>query len=271
MSGRSSSSGRTGTTRRSSSSAPVRSGWPTRRAGVHHRQRAGQSRADRTDLGVGSAPKAVGQPQNIFEAVFSSTCTSSRSPGRRLLGSALLEVEPRCHRHLQLEVASVTRASTGPIPCATLGERRLQAAPPGTPDRRPWRGHHLEADRQAVLGAKPQGTTARIAGQVRRDRAQVIQVHGQRVVDLLADPERHCRGGRRHSASNRSKARSKSCWIRVRTFCAFRSTRRNSPSSARRYQHDPALHLGAEPRPRLVVAIPHRLRAEGAEPYFTPS
>ena len=49
---RSSSSGRTGTTRRSSSSAPGRSGSSTRSPRVDHRQRTGQRQAHRADLGV---------------------------------------------------------------------------------------------------------------------------------------------------------------------------------------------------------------------------
>ena len=54
------------------------------RLGVHHRQRAraGRGRPGRPGCS-GSAPKAVEQPQNIFEAVLSSTCTSRPSTGSK--------------------------------------------------------------------------------------------------------------------------------------------------------------------------------------------
>ena len=41
----------------------------------------GQAEAGRADLAVGRRAELVAQPQNIFDAVPSSTCTSSPSTG----------------------------------------------------------------------------------------------------------------------------------------------------------------------------------------------
>src|SRR6476646_11770761 len=60
------------------------------------------------------------------------------------------------------------------------------------------RGEELDAGRQAVLGGEACGDRhPGHAGEVGRDGGDIVEVHGERVVELLADGERRGRRGRR--------------------------------------------------------------------------
>ena len=60
------------------------------------------------------------------------------------------------------------------------------------------RGHDLQPDRQVVVLRQARGHRhTAVPGQVQRQRAQIEQVHGQRIVDLLPEPEGRRGGGRR--------------------------------------------------------------------------
>ena len=64
----------------------------------------------------GSAPNVVGQPQNIFDAVLSSTCTSSPSTGSNRASASSYGIRPvACagHRHA-VTSSSGACASNGP-------------------------------------------------------------------------------------------------------------------------------------------------------------
>ena len=60
------------------------------------------------------------------------------------------------------------------------------------------RAEVLQADGQTVVLGEPRWHRhSAVPGEVQRQRAQVEEVHGERVVDLLPEPERGRRGGRR--------------------------------------------------------------------------
>ena len=54
-------------------------------------------------------------------------------------------------------------------------------------------GEHLHADRQAVVAGAERHAHRRVAGEVRRDRVGVAQVHRHRIGGLVAEAERHRR------------------------------------------------------------------------------
>ena len=73
------------------------------------------------------------------------------------------------------------------------------------------------------VGGGPAGHAhAGDARQAAGNGVNVGQVHGQRIVDLLAQFERRERRDRRHDRIHLSKACAKSRAISVRTFCAFK-------------------------------------------------
>ncbi len=83
----------------------------------------------------------------------------------------------------------------GVRPTAARGSPRARRRPVEARVRAGGR-HELDPDGEAVLGREPDGEAdAGDAREVRRDRREVVEVHGQRVVELLAELER--RGGRR--------------------------------------------------------------------------
>ena len=146
---------------------------------------------------LGSAPNSVGQPQNIFEAVFSSTWTSSPSAGSNCSSASSKSISVVGHRRRLLSSCGrpVRAAARPTVFCSSVSN----AAPdPVEPVVGEGRGQHLDAGRQAVLLGKPaRHRDAGHAGEVRRDGGDVVEVHRQRVVELLADPERRGRRRRR--------------------------------------------------------------------------
>src|SRR3954452_19045794 len=170
---------------------------------------------------LGSAPNSVGQPQNILLFVDSSTCTSSPSTGsKRSTTSAkstsvgALIARPRYAR-AALRAGAVTlirsqarscRHLPAPHPLdqrggtvvAVVGVARglVRGADPVHHGLAQGRGHDLQPDRETVLLGQPaRNRHPGDAGEVRRDRGQVVEVHGQLVVELVAEAEG--RGGRR--------------------------------------------------------------------------
>jgi hypothetical protein len=80
----------------------------------------------------------------------------------------------------------------------------------------------LDADGQPVLLCQARrNRDAGDAGQVHRNRGDVVEVHLQRVVDLLAELERGGRSRRRRDDIDLANAASKSRWMSVRTFWAL--------------------------------------------------
>ena len=88
---------------------------------------------------------------------------------------------------------------------------------------------NLQADRQAVRQAA-RHADRRNAGQVDRNRADIVQIHRQRVVDLLADLERRRRRRWPDDDVELLEHLSKSCLISVRTFWPSNNKHRNSRS-----------------------------------------
>ena len=79
--------------------------------------------------------------------------------------------------------------------------RAASSAPPDAVEAVVGQGgrHDLQPDRQPVLGRQPDGQRqAAVAGQVDRDRGHVVEVHRERVVELVPELEGRRRAGRRH-------------------------------------------------------------------------
>ena len=172
---------------------------------------------------LGSAPNVVGQPQNILVAVFELD-VHLEAEGRVERGQRVVEGQ-QCSAGASVLMptppSSGARSSSGPPHCVEQGclERGADAVEPVVGQRR---RQDLDADRQAVLGGQPAGhRDAAVAGQVGRDRGQVVEVHRQRVVELLPQRERRRRAVGDTSTSACSKAAAKSRLISVRTFCAW--------------------------------------------------
>src|SRR5579875_2248869 len=126
---------------------------------------------------LGSAPKPAGQPQNIFDAVLSSTCVSSPITGsyRRTASS----------KATSAAVSVIAWASPCGNPfCQAAGLRKQRMSPallqrglhgagdPVEPVVGQHRGHHLKAHRQAILvGQAARHRDGGVPGQVGRDRA----------------------------------------------------------------------------------------------------
>src|SRR6266478_4589569 len=117
---------------------------------------------------LGGAPKRVGQPQKIFDRVRSCAWTSSPITGSKS----------------ETGMLAALHDGRGPV----LG--RLGGA--GDAQQRllfERLSDQLQPDRQA-LGVEAGGNgDPWQARQVGRDRVDVVQVHGERIVHLLAQPE----------------------------------------------------------------------------------
>ena len=108
------------------------------------------------------------------------------------------------------------------------------------------RRHDLQADRQPV-GQPARHRDRRRAGQRRRQRAQVVDVHRHRVGDALADPERDERRGRRDQhvglleRGGEVARDQRAHLLRLAVVGVVVAGRQRV-----RADHDAALHLGAE-------------------------
>ena len=157
------------------------------RLGVEHRQRARVRQADRAGVACWAGRRSsAAQPQNILVRVASWTWIS-----RPITGS-------------QRRRAHATPGGEGSKPSApsrawaTVEQAVLAEGRPGD----------LQADRQP-LGEAAGDRDGGHAGQADRDRADVGQVHLQRVVDPLA------RAGRRPTARSATSAKSTDSKARV--------------------------------------------------------
>ena len=139
----------------------------------------GRPRHTGQTLVLGSAPNSTAQPQNIFDRVRSSTWVSMPITGLVRAHGAHLR---RRQRRPGGEAAEPLELGGDPEH-DLLAERRC---------------HHLEPDRQPGGVETDRHRDGRIADQVRRDGADVGQVHRQGVVGLLAEPERSRGARRRH-------------------------------------------------------------------------
>ena len=81
---------------------------------------------------------------------------------------------------------------------------------------------NLHSNRQPFGGLSAGYAHARDSGETTGDGVNVREVHGQRVVHLLAQLECRERRNRRDEASTSANARAKSRAISARTFCAFK-------------------------------------------------
>ncbi len=144
----------------------------------------------------GSPPKVAGQPQNILVLVFSSTWTSRPIAGSYDASASSKESSspPVRHRaHLLVQLLGIEHP-TAPLLLEQGLQRSADAVEPVVGHRG---SEHLEADRQVVLRGEPgRHREPRDAGQVGRDGGDVVEVHRQRVVELLPQPERGRRRGR---------------------------------------------------------------------------
>ena len=111
------------------------------------------------------------------------------------------------------------------------------------------RGQHLDADGQAV-GAGAEGHRhGGVAGQVGRDRADVVEVHGERVGGLGAERERGGGRGRRQQhvealvGGGEVAADQRADLLGLAVEGVVVAGRQGVGA-----EHDPALHLGAEAR-----------------------
>ena len=167
---------------------------------VEHRQRPGQAEAHRARCWCWARRRTrLGQPQNSLVAVASSACTSrpmtSSQPSAASVGASSAHLR-RCLSSTRGGPEHRRSPSAGASTCTPTG-RPSSPVPNGTRHRR-------------------------VAGQVRRDRAHVAQVHRQRVGGLGAERERDGRRRRRRAARRTARRRaSKSRMISVRTCCAL--------------------------------------------------
>ncbi len=172
-----------------------------------HRQRPGQAQAGRAGLGVGLA--AEGGRAAAEQLGPGAQLDVGLQADGRLVARHRLGVGHECGRGHRpapfvMSLAALARlARPGGIGqqrvAPALGERGLgRGGHPVGPVVGQHRRHDLQADRQVVLrGQAARHRQGGVAGQVGRDRGQVGQVHGHRVVGPLTDLERGGRRGRR--------------------------------------------------------------------------
>ena len=161
-------------------------------------------------------PRAAAEHLGV--AVFSSTCTSRPRAGSKRSRASSKDMSVGHRRHDRPRAWS----SSGPphlsMQCRLEG--RADAVQPVVGHRR---RQDLYAGGEAVLvGQAARHRDAGHAGQVGRDGGQVVEVHRQRVVDLLPELERRRRRGRRDQDVGVLEGPRRSRWvISVRTFWAL--------------------------------------------------
>ena len=171
--------------------------------------------------GDGDAGHAVGREPLVGQPVVRPEREAARVELGVDLRDALLELgardrrAPRSHIRTSSSFSSGQRRPLGirhqririggvlfpPFGVALVGvgdaqQRRLVEQPAG----------QLQADRQAIGGEAARHADRRQAGQVRADGEDVGQIHLQRIVDLLAEPERRRRARRHGDDVDRSNA-----------------------------------------------------------------
>ena len=224
--GRSSSSGRTGTTRAIAqfSASPIRIADSIAFAlttGIE----PGRPRQTGQVWVFGSAPNSVGQPQNIF--VLRAQLDVHLEPEDRVEPRDRLVVRQQARssaRSIRGRDATVQREMPGraagrPSSCTQLALQR--GADPVEPVVGQRRRHDLQADRQAVLGGQPDrdrapALPARLDGMVHRSLRYIA------IGSSTFSPSRNAVIGvdGETSTSTWANAASKSRLISVRTFCA---------------------------------------------------
>ena len=197
---------------------------------------------------LGAAPNSVGQPQNILSRSSSSTCTSSPSTGSKRSTTS------------SKSTASRRAAVIGRPPARHAVEQRVapssRAARPRT-QHRP--GTSAPQPRAGAMICSPTGSPsssasphghrhAAIAGEVGRDRREVVEVHRQRVVHLVAHRERRRRRRGRDQHVDLLERRGevagdqRAHLLRLAVVGVVVARRQRV-----RAEDDPALDLGAEP------------------------
>src|SRR5512133_1966481 len=132
----------------------------------------------------GSAPNVVAHPQNIFVAVFSSTCVSRPRTGSY---EATASSYGRTASRVSIAISGSLRQLGGPVQ-----QRRAPAVEQRRLERRArgiqavilgGRRKELDSGGQPVLGRQPaRDRHPRHPGEVRRDGRHVVEVHGEWVV-----------------------------------------------------------------------------------------
>ena len=212
---------------------------------VGDRQRARQAEADRADGGVRLEPE---RRRAAAEHLGPRAELDVRlQPDHRLVPGQRLVVRHQLRRHRAITQVPSPEPAAGRPSAAPVPPRRAR----GDPVRAvvgERRCHDLQPDRQAVLGREPaRHRDRRVAGQIGRDRAQVGQVHGHRVVGPLPDRERGRRGGRRDQHVDLLERRvevpadQRAHLLRLAVVGVVVAARQRV-----RAEHDPALDLRAE-------------------------
>ena len=199
---------------------------------VGHRQRARQPQAHRAHVGVGLVAEAVGAAAEQLGGRAQLHMDLQADYQLPVLGHRLLSLgHYGAHGTLPSEGAASLEHGRGPQ------QNRL----------RQGRSHELNTHREAVVTAAEGHRHRRVAGEVRRDRAHIVEVHQQRIGRLGSQLECGRRRGRAHQDVHSGVGRSELAQhqgphpkrLAVEGVVVARRQRVGS-------EHDPALHLGAE-------------------------